>query len=99
MKDTIKAKTEYRVITPEKGGELWHMATWPFDETDADMVRVLADGEHIVMFALLVSYDEYMYNKKMNECFNLCEVFTTRKGNQYIYWRDEELNEDYLTRI
>ena len=99
MRNTIKAKTGYRVITPRKGFPLYDMATYHFDEVDADMVRVVADGDDVIMFALLVPYADYLAEKEGNECFNLCEVFTTRKGNQYIYWRDEEIDEDRITRV
>ena len=99
MKNTIKAKTGYRVITPRKGFPLYDMATYPFDEVDADSVRVVADGDDVIMFALLTPYSEYLGEKESNECFHLCEVFTTRKGNQYIYWRDEEWGEDHITRV
>ena len=99
MMNTITAKTGYRVITPRKGFPLYDMATYLFDEVDADMVRVVADGEDVIMFALLVSYADYLEEKEGNECFHLCEVFTTRKGNQYIYWRDEEIDEDRITLV
>ena len=99
MMNTITAKTGYRVIIPRKGFPLYDMATYLFDEVDADMVRVVADGEDVIMFALLVSYADYLEEKEGNECFHLCEVFTTRKGNQYIYWRDEEIDEDRITLV
>lgn len=43
--------------------------------------------------------EDYLEEKEGNECFNLCEVFTTQKGNQYIYWRDEEIDEDRITKV
>jgi len=27
------------------------------------------------------------------------EKFTTTKGKEFIYWRDEEINKDYLTKL
>lgn len=27
------------------------------------------------------------------------EVFTTVKGNQFIYWRDEKSDEDFITKV
>ena len=34
-----------------------------------------------------------------DEMFRRCEVFTTVKGNQFIYWRDEEIDADYITKV
>ena len=99
MRNTIKAKTGYRVLKPKFGTELYSLATWNFEETDADSVRVLVDGDDIIMFVLLVPYADYLDEKRGNECFNLCEVFTTQKGNQYVYSRDEEIDEDRITKI
>lgn len=97
MKDTIKAKVGYRVLTPRPGFPLYDMATFNFDEVDAPNVRVVTDGEEVIMFAILTPYDDYLEERKQNETFNLCEVFTTRKGNQYVYWRNEEYGEDHIT--
>ena len=88
MKDTIKAKSGYWIgnskATREEHGE------------DA---RVLLDGQDVVMVCHKRTIEEYDYNKRENECFEKCEVFTTQKGNQFIYWRDNELNEDYITKV
>ena len=99
MKNTIKAKNGYRVIKPKQETELYSLATWNFEETDADNVRVVVDGNDVIMFALLVPYADFLDEKRGNECFNLYEVFTTKKGNQYVYWRDEEIDEDRITKI
>lgn len=61
--------------------------------------RVLLDGQDVVMLCELIPYERYVDEARDNECFEKCEVFTTQKGNQYIYWRDNELDEDYLTRV
>lgn len=86
--DTIKARNEYivRVCTDKKTGE----------RTD---VRALYDGDELVMFAKRVCAGDFIENALENECFELCETFTTRNGGRYIYWRDNEIDEDYLTRI
>ena len=34
-----------------------------------------------------------------NELAHKVEVFTTVKGNQFIYWRDEESDEDFITKV
>ena len=64
MNDTIKAKTGYRVITPRKGFSLYDMASYRFDEVDSDMVRVVTDGDDVIMFALLVPYADYLDEKR-----------------------------------
>ena len=86
MKDTIKANIGY-----------WIGRTPNQDKTDNR--RVLLDGQKVVMLCRLMSYEIYKAESKENECFEKCEVFTTQKGNQYIYWRDNELDEDYITKV
>ena len=99
MNNTITAKQGYRVCTLKEGTDLYELASFNFDETDMKNVKVVADGTSLVMFALLVPYKDYLEEREENECFNLCEVFTTRKGNQYVYWRDEEIDLDCITKI
>lgn len=61
----------------------------------------LYDGEQFIMYARYASWDEYNHDVLSfgNECAHFCEAFTTREGNQFIYWRDEEIDADYLTRV
>lgn len=86
MKDTIKAKEEYRVvkvrniITGEEGYRI-------------------DDGAQPLFVAQKRTWEDYKDEKEQNECFNQCEVFTTAKGNQFIYWRDEEIDADYITKV
>lgn len=88
MKDTIKAKEGY-----------WIGKAPSLREEHGDDARVLMDGQKAVMLCFKRSIEDYEYNKRENECFEKMEVFTTRKGNQFIYWRDNELDEDYITKI
>ena len=81
--DTIKAKEGYRV----------HKV-----KTDSSL-RVLRDGEEIVMVARIMTYSEFMDELDENECFGVCEVFHTVKGNKFLYARDEEGDDDYLIKI
>lgn len=60
---------------------------------------MLLDGQNVIMLCELKPYGIYKEEAKENECFEKCEVFTTQKGNQYIYWRDNELDEDYITKV
>ena len=57
------------------------------------------DGDHLIMVADRMDIEEFNDAKENNEAFNLCEVFRTVKGNTFAYWRDEETDSDYLTKI
>lgn len=86
MIDTIKAKVGYHVVKVRNvitGEECWR----------------IDDGHTPLFVAERRSYDDYLYEMNDNEMFNLCEVFTTVKGNQFIYWCDEEINADYITKV
>lgn len=85
MRNTIKAKVGY---------EVRHLKSKP------DTVRVY-DGDNFLFQGTLRTYEDYV-----DECVEggdetavHCEVFTTAKGNQFVYWRCEEYDEDYLTKI
>ena len=88
MKDTIKAKDGY-----------WIGKNDMLRYNHGENARVLLDGMEVVMLCEIKSLQEYQDNKDGNECFREREVFTTRNGKQYIYWRDEELDENYITLI
>jgi len=92
MRNTIKAKTGYRIRYAQRTLEA-------IGSPNTIKYAILYDGEEKVMIAELKSHTEYLAEKEDNECFNLCEVFTTEKGNQFIDWRDEELDQDYITKI
>ena len=57
------------------------------------------DGVEPLFVATLRSYEDYKEEKEGNECFMDCEVFTDKNGIQYIYWRDNEINADYITKV
>ena len=85
MRNTIKAKVGYVVK---------HL------KSDPDTIR-LYDGDECLFQGTLRTYEDYI-----DECVNgndetavKCEVFTTVKGNQFVYWRCEEFDEDYLTKV
>ena len=67
-------------------------------KTDSSL-RVLTDGKEIVMVAHIMTYSEFMDELEENECFGVCEVFHTVKGNKFLYARDEEGDDDYLIKI
>lgn len=60
--------------------------------------RVLVDGSRVVMDCEKVPFSEMVENMRDNECFELCEIFSTKKS-KWAYWRDNEINEDYISKI
>ena len=86
MKNTIKAKMYYRIVKVKN------------IITGEEGYRV-DDGYEPLFVAEMRSYDDFLDEQEQNEMFNLCEVFTTRLGNQFIYWRDEEIDADYITKV
>ena len=86
MKNTIKAKDGFRVIS--------------LRNRDSRMeICAIFDGRKPLFIAQKCTYEDYQDEKQKNECFNQCEIFTTVKGNQFIYWRDEEIDTDYITKV
>ena len=85
MRSTIKAKTGYIVKRLK---------------SNPNTIR-LYDGDELLFQGTLRTYEDYV-----DECVNgndesavKYEVFTTIKGSQFVYWRCEEYDEDYLTKI
>ena len=89
MKDTIKAKIGYKVR---------HFICSLNDNGDDVLVM---DGVHTVFTAKERTMDDYIDECKNgnNECAVTYEVFTTVKGNQFIYWGDTETFEDFITKV
>ena len=85
MKDTIKAKNGY-IVKQRK--------SYP------TQVRIY-DGEDFLFEGERRSYEDYVEEliEAGNEAARKCEVFTTTKGNQFVYWRDEETDWDLITKI
>ena len=88
MKDTIKAKEGYWIGKNQ-------MLSYNYGEN----ARAVLDGQKVVMICTMTSLEEYQENKEQNECFKQLEVFTTRDGNQFIYWIDTETCEEFITKI
>lgn len=86
MRDTIKAKDGYRVKKVKN------------IITGEGCYRI-DDGCNPVFVAQKRSYEDYKDEERQNEMFRFCEVFTTVKGNRFIYWRDDELDADYITKL
>ena len=85
MRNTIKAKVGY---------EVRHLKSKP------DTVRVY-DGDNFIFEGEMRTYEDYVDElvNAGNEAAHKCEVFTTVKGNQFVYWRDEEADWDLITKI
>lgn len=86
MRDTIKAKDGYHVVKVRN------------IVTGEEGYRI-DDGCTPLFVAQKRSYEDYKDEERQNEMFRRCEVFTTVKGNQFIYWRDEEIDADYITKV
>jgi len=86
MRDTIKAKDGYHVV------KVRNIAT-------GEEGYRIDDGYNPLFVAQKRSYEDYKDEERQNEMFRRCEVFTTIKGNQFIYWRDEEIDADYITKV
>lgn len=86
MKDTIKAINGYSV-------------RYAKNKRTNEEVAVLYDGMACIMIAKKCSFSDYCENEKQNEMFEFMEKFTTRNGNEFIYWVDKETGEDFLTKI
>lgn len=56
------------------------------------------NGDDLIMICELISYDEMREHQCGNECFELCEIFSAN-GAKWLYWRDNESNEDFITLI
>lgn len=89
MKDTIKADNGYKVkyLQNKKTKERTGFAN-------------VYDGEKYLFTAEIRSFADYKDEvlQGNNEMAVLYEVFTTTKGNQFLYWRDIETDEDFLAK-
>lgn len=83
MRDTIKAKDGYHVVKVRN------------IVTGEEGYRI-DDGCNPIFVAQKRSYEDYKDEERQNEMFRR---FTTVKGNQFIYWRDEEIDADYITKV
>lgn len=86
MKVTITAQTGYKVK------DVVNVIT-------GEPALMVYDGNQPIMVAHAATVDEYSDNRATNESFRLCEIFKTVKGNTFAYWRDEETDEDFLTKL
>lgn len=62
---------------------------------------LIKDGEEPLFVAQRRTMEDFLDEVENggNECAHIVEVFETIKGNRFIYWRDEESGEDFITRI
>lgn len=85
MKNTIKAKKGYKVVKSKSN----------------DKICLIKDGDEKILIAEIRSYGDYVEECKKggDETAEKMEVFTTEKNNQFIYWRSNEIDADYLTKV
>lgn len=86
--DTIQPKSAYGIYFLPKD-----------KRTDyPENARLVLDGQDPVMLCYKRDYSEMVEEMNDNECFELCEIFSTAK-RKYAYWRDNEIDEDYISVI
>ena len=86
MKTTIRAKNGYtvkKILNRETG----------------EVKRILRDSDNSIMIADIASIEQYNDDIANNEGFSFCECFETVKGNKFIYYRDNEIDVDYLVKL
>ena len=67
--------------------------------THSERFARVFDGDALLMVARVRTLSDYLEESVDNECFEACEIFKTIKGNYFIYWRDNEIDFDYITKI
>ena len=85
MKDTIEAQDGYKV----RHGKKDKNNIWVFDG-----IRLLFRGR----LRTRDDFNDECQNGN-NEMAVEMEVFTTVKGNQFIYWADLETGENFITKV
>ena len=85
MRNTIKWKVGYVIL---------------FKKSKPNKV-IVCDGDDVLFEGERRSWEDYKDEvlDDGNEMAHKVEVFTTVKGNQFIYWRDEETDEDFITKV
>lgn len=98
FKETIKASESYRIFkikdNPTITTNLAHLLLNDLQDV------FLVDGKTFLMFAELKSFEDFKdeYLNANNEAASLEEMFITRKGTKFIYWKNRDTGEDYLTK-
>ena len=87
MKNTINAKIGYTV--KNNYHDIW----------TGEKVRVLFDGDDLLFVGHIMTLEDHKDEMLNNEMYHVVEIFTTVKGNQFIYSRDEEADIDYLIKL
>jgi len=108
FKETIKASKEYKIYktdflldkTKEDSKNAMFHDLLLLSSTDYTDLTLL-NGDEFVMTAQSRTYKDFKHEclDGNNEAAELEEMFITRKGNKYIYWRDIETKEDFLTKF
>lgn len=59
------------------------------------------DGDRALFNATARRYQDFVEEvlQGENEAAVHCETFITRMGNKFVYWRDEENDSDYISKV
>jgi len=108
FKETIKASKGYKIYktnflldkTKDDSKNAGFHDLLLLSSTDYTDLTLL-NGDEFVMAAQSRTFKDFKYEflDGNNEAAKLEEMFITRKGNKYIYWRDIITDEDFLTKI
>ena len=108
FQETIKASKEYKIYKTkflldktkdDSKNAAFHYVLLMNTTDYTDLI--LMNGTEFVMAAQSRPFKDFKYEclDGNNEAAKLEEMFITKKGNKYIYWRDIITNEDFLTKI
>lgn len=85
MRNTLKASEGYKV--------------YRIHDANGNEYLKLRDGDEVLAIAEERTMEDYDWEREDNEMFCKVGVFTTTKGNQFIWWCDREIEADYLTKV
>ena len=66
-------------------------------ESDSPFYALYHNGKFLRKL-YYVSYGTYLINKRMDRDFNMVDILHYEE-NDYVYWRDEKLNVDFITKL
>ncbi len=64
----------------------------------AEMLRVTV-GSTPLFCARAASFDFYLENEQRNRDYKFCTYFTSNEGDRFVYWKDTEIDQGYLSKM